>query len=322
MGLFESMASTPHKGQLMSTSYLKRGLLTVGVIALASSCVVVLEGEDQQCSTDADCKARGFDGAACIENVCRSPSTGQGGAGGQIGDGGSGGEVTDPKWGCVGNVQWDEPTEEVIPITAKLVDLIGEQAIPGASAKTCPPLDIDCQSPHDEGISDADGLLKVNAHYGFRGYTLIEPPAEFSDMAPAIIWNNPPLYEETDEIGEAVHLASEGDIAGAALLAGATLNPERGHVFGLTVDCMGITGGVSLATDTVSPDTVGYYIVGSLPSKTATETDFNGNAGFINLPEGLVTISGAATGIGKYGEVSVLVKAGHVTYVAVAPSPL
>ena len=281
--------------------------LGVAAIAVASGCSLLFPADEPQCEVDADCSGRGFTGATCVDNLCVA---------GGGGDGGSG------PWDCIGNVTWDAPDpSQPLTIHAKLAHLLNEDPVPDAPAKTCGPLDTDCNAPIDEATSDADGKLAIAAFYGFRGYTLVSPPASFPNMAPAIMWSNPPMFEENVD-PQTAHLTAVSDMTGISIILGATINPELGHMFGLTFDCNGnLSADVALSADTVSPDTVPYYINGSAPSATAGATDFNGQAGFVNLPAGLVTISATSLDAGKYGSVTVLVKPGHVTYVALAPSP-
>jgi hypothetical protein len=285
-------------------------------LLLTGACSLVFPASDKQCETDDDCKARGFVDATCEANACIEPGTSAaGGAGGQGGGGAT-------KWGCIGNVEWDAPTSDPVSIHASLRRLLGEDAVVGAPAKVCAPLDFECVNPISEGVSDAEGDLVLEAHYGFRGYTYVTPPPSFADMAPAIIWASPPLFEPNPG-GTPAHLTSEAEIGAVANILQVQVDPQMGHVFGLTVDCLGqVTSGVVIKAGTVGSDTKEYYIKGSLPSPTATATDDNGQAGFVNLPPGNITITSTSTEAGKYGEITVLIKAGHVTYVALPPTPL
>ena len=88
------------------------------------------------------------------------------------------------------------------------------------------------------------------------------------------------------------------------------------------MDCEGLPAqGVSLKLDTVSPDTVPYYMNGSLPSSTMSETGAEGEAGFINVPPGFVTITSTKSGVGKVSALTVLVREGYITFVPLSPSP-
>ncbi|MCC6408903.1 MAG: hypothetical protein IT453_17205 [Planctomycetes bacterium] len=68
--------------------------------------------------------------------------------------------------------------------------------------------------------------------------------------------------------------------------------------------------------------TTRVYIAGSLPSKTATETDASGAGAFVNLPVGPVTLSGALVSSGaKIGSHAAFTRAGYVTLANVIPTP-
>jgi hypothetical protein len=49
------------------------GLSAAGLIC--GSCSVLLDAEGQQCSTDADCAARGLSGSVCVANLCQAASS-------------------------------------------------------------------------------------------------------------------------------------------------------------------------------------------------------------------------------------------------------
>jgi len=53
---------------------------------LCQGCTVIVSADEEQCETVADCTARGFANAACVDAVCVDEAT------------------ADPVWGCLGNV--------------------------------------------------------------------------------------------------------------------------------------------------------------------------------------------------------------------------
>ncbi len=286
-------------------------LTTSLLLAVLGGCSFLVNDEPQ-CSADTDCAGRGFRNARCEESVCVSTlSTGSG---------------ADPHWGCLGNVAWDETANEPkLAVHAKFARLFGETPVAGAPAAMCPPLDVECSAPISSGTTDADGWVTLEGHYGFRGYTLVTAPPDYQEMATAILWQNPPLFEETPRAEvQTAHLTSLGEVLAIATLIGAEPQPALGHVFGLAVDCTGEpTSGVSFSSDTVAPETVTYYLVNTVPSNTARNTDPGGFGGFVNLPgDTFITITATHEDHGKIGVVTVLVKPEHVTYVAVGPSPL
>jgi hypothetical protein len=274
-------------------------------VVAVSGCSLLLDSDRLQCETDGDCAARGLESATCDTdvNICV--------------------EAEDLVWGCVGNVEWDEATSEPLVLNARFRRLSGETPVVGAPGKLCEPLDTDCLSPLDEAVTDENGVLSLTGYYGFRGYTLLEPPESYPNMAPAILWANPPRFDEVAaEDIQPAHLTAVDEVSGIAALLGTSVNPDAGHIFGLTSDCnQQPIGNVTLRSDVVGTDTVQYYFDGSIPSKTAAETDASGLGGFVNVPAGLVTITATSLDVGLLGSATVLVKPGHITYLGIGPTP-
>ncbi len=275
------------------------------VLALAGGCSLILDSERSQCEVDADCEALGLENTTCDDNNVCVP-------------------VVDTTWGCVGNVQWDMATSDPLVMNARLRRLSDESPVEGATAMLCGPLDTDCVSPLDTMVSDSNGVISGTAYYGFRGYTLIEPPTSYPNMAPAILWASPPRFDEVPaEDIQPIHLTAVDEVAGISIILGVSINPEAGHIFGLTSDCNAApVGNVTLRADVIGTDTQQYYFDGSVPSKTATETGPDGFGGFINLPPGLVTITATSLDVGLVGSVTVLIKPGHITYLGIGPTPM
>lgn len=287
--------------------------------ALAVACSLALEAEETQCSTDADCSARGFTGATCEDSVCKAPVTTDAGADSDASD-----APSDPKWGCIGKITWASPdTSASITLVSRFLKLVGETPIADMDVRACARLDVNCSQPVATAKTDSDGKATMKLFKGFDGYTLAAPPASFPEMMPAILLNVPPPTEDELEPSEPVHLTSKGEINAIGALVQKQLEPGMGHVFGLALDCQGKpTAGVTLKVDTVSPSTIGYYVASSgLPSATLGETSARGEAGYLNLPPGYVTITATSVDKGKVGSVTALIKPDHITYVPLPPTP-
>lgn len=100
-----------------------------------------------------------------------------------------------------------------------------------------------------------------------------------------------------------------------------TSDPARGSLAFLALTCTGARAvGVSAAAPTADASTTLTYIAGSLPSKTATETDASGVGAFVNLPVGPVALSGSYSGK-AIGSTSVFIRAGFVTSTNLIPTP-
>lgn len=312
-----------------TTSYAwKASLLTVA--ALVSACSLILEAEDTQCSTSADCDGHGLAGAACVNGSCVMPS-GSGGSGGDAGtqdaeQDGSPDAVTDAdlKWGCVGNVSWPDPDiSKPVQLRRQILKLISEAPVEGLTLTACTPLDVECLQPVGSGITNENGEAEIPVYSGFEGYLQAAPPASYPDMIPSIDFAFPPPVEDDPVgVGEPLHFTAQGEAEIMVGILKTEIDPTQGHIFALAVDCLGLpTAGASLKLDTIGPNTIPYYMNGSLPSTTMAETGTEGEAGFLNVPPGSVTITTTVSGVGKVSQLTVLVKPGHITYLPLTPSP-
>jgi len=284
---------------------LLRASATLVLVLAADACSLALKAEDAQCQSDSDCEARGFQGAVCNAGICAAAPA-------------------DPKWGCVGNIQWASPDPSLkLTQVSEFRRLVGEVPIADMTVRLCSRLDVDCKSPVDSSTTDATGQVTLSLFKGFDGFMRAEPPVSFPEMMPAIIVALPPPTESTTSVDEPLHLTSSNEMNAIAAIVGKALTPGMGHIFGLAVDCQGNpTSGVVLKLDTVSPETLAYYINASgLPSATQGESGPNGEAGFINVPVGYATVTATSVERGKISSVSVPVLADHITYVPLPPSP-
>ncbi len=291
-----------------------------------SACSVILEAKGEQCSTEADCRTAGLGNATCQAGMCIRELELDAAADVQP-------DVApdvplDPKWGCVGNIEWTA-ADSTLPITypMRLLRLFGDTPLQNVDIRSCAMLDLDCASPFSSAVSDERGVAVLELFKGFDGYLLIEPTADYPDLVPSILPLVPPpadgmaLPDDINEL-EPVHLINQNEAAPVALILKTELDPALGHIFGLAVDCEGKpTAGVSLTIDTLSPKTVQYYINNSLPSSTLGETTVTGEAGFINVPPGLITVTATSVDVGRTAKVTVLVRAGHIVYLPLSPSP-
>lgn len=309
----------PHR--LSATRCLARGALIGAAVAVAS-CTLVFDAPEVQCEADGDCAALGLEGT-CRAGACVGAGGGAGGGGGSAqGGGGASG------WACIGDVSWPAPDAGVpVLLHQRFVKFGDEAPLAGVHAKACAPLDAACAEPLAEADSDADGRLALQVYKGFQGFVLLDtPPASLPTLMPALLPVVPPVYEDTLE-GEPVHLVSQEQFAAAVTIGGSgelTADPAAGHVFGLAVDCDGVpVAGVSIQSDTLLATSQVYYMNPTgVPSATLTSTTTRGEAGYINLPPGPVTITSTSDEVGKFSSVAVVVRAGFITYVALAPSPL
>lgn len=224
---------------------------------------------------------------------------------------------------CVGAVTWPAPATATLDMTFVLQSYKDGAPIAGATVRACAKTDATCASPLATGTTDATGTVQLampTSPAGFAayleatatGYTKTLTFVQFADNAKTLAAKK--LYLTSFD---------EGTFAGFGALAGATLDPTRGHVAFGAFDCNGNrVAGVSVATSTADAQSVTTYVVGSGPSDTAKETDPSGAGGVFNVPVGAATLTGtlqpSKTTLGKS---DVLLRAGWVTTVNVTPSP-
>jgi hypothetical protein len=313
---------------------LRFGLAALALAAafLGAACSLLLDTSAEQCTTTADCVARGGDFAAmqCVDRVC-VPSSGDAGP-----------------WGCLGDVTAPQPGSGNVQVVVPLVDLSTQKPVTAAdvSAVVCAKIDVNCSSPLATTQPDASGLLHLTIPAGFDGYVLIEPvlpvgpdggasdggasdggasdagEAGLPDIfVPSIVFFNPPI--ETDTTYAVIVLVRTSELGNIAGIEGTTLDPSLGAVFMQTEDCNGAAAaGVSVALDSTTASTQGFYFKGGLPALNAPSTDVTGYAGFVNAPLGSRTVTGTvAATTQRIGTATVFTRPSTISYTVLAPSP-
>jgi hypothetical protein len=72
---------------------------------------------------------------------------------------------------------------------------------------------------------------------------------------------------------------------------------------------------------TPDPATFIFYLVDGVPTTATTVTDATGYGGLVNVPEGFSAITAKLAASGrKVSDISILVRAGHITYSNVKPN--
>lgn len=308
---------------------LRSALSAAALVSLVAACQALVSSDVVQCSSDADCTSRGgaFAGTRCQENVCTSSTV-------VTTDGGVDASVdaapVDPKWGCLGNVQWPaQSATEKVKFRERFRRLLSPAPVVGLKVKACGPLDPECVSPFAQGETDANGDVVLDLPKHFRGYLHMPAgPDSFKEMAPTILAVYPPpdrdsdLKSDPDVPKNGVSLAELDFLL--AQVKSAT-DPNLGHIFGLVQDCkLQRTAAVAVKANQSDPKTVQYYYEGNdTPNITRKETDATGIAGFLNVPTGIVTIETSlpAQGGRRVGTYSVLVKKGSATILPMVPTP-
>jgi len=186
----------------------------------------------------------------------------------------------------------------------------------------CRKLDVTCEDPIGSTVvSDSGGGLAMPIEAAFDGYVKLTD----SKIAPSLYFLTAPRDGgdlDLPTVPLATPLAAAGIVASAG---GTTWDPERGIVLLNAFDCEGqpasnITYSIGGEPD---PATFIFYLVNGLPTTAITATDATGYGGLVNVPVGVSTISATLAPSGrKVSNVSVLVRAGYVTYSSVTPNAL
>jgi hypothetical protein len=302
------------------SSRLRRGpLLALGVGALVAvvafpACSILLEADATQCATTTDCVRRGpaFASAVCASGICRA----EGGAA----------DAGDP-WSCLASPPAAAPPPDAdVAVTMSLFDPVtpapgrNGKALPGIVIRGCAKLDVVCANPIVASVTtDAEGNAKLGIPAGFDGYLELTGPS----IVPALWYFSPLPDAQAAPRSYNVGLLSPASFSQIAATVGASIDDTAGHSFNFALDCAQSYGtfgsGVSFTPSATRTGTRSFYLINGLPSTTATTTDGSGVGGFVNLKPGVVTVTADLAGQ-RTGSVSVLIRAGVITYSPIAPS--
>ena len=286
--------------------------LTSSFAWVSGACSLAFELDREQCETSADCEAAGFADATCVDKVC-APSAVEGGGGS------GGGEPVDPRWSCL--AAFEPPlVEGPIRYSYRFELATAPPGTPPAdlTVKLCTAIDVACANPvAGFPAPDADGSVSFEVDANFKGFIEASSPAILPTIA---FLETPVILPPTQKI---IRVIGQTDFMNLVSIAGETWDPTRGTAVVLTNDCADErSAGVSIEqTNTVDPGTVPFYFKGSLPVTTATETDAQGAAGFLNLPVGVVNVETRRASTGeRIGSTSFQSRAGTISYAPLGPT--
>lgn len=258
-------------------------------------CSVVVDADRLQCSTDADCAARGpmFEGAVCEANVCQVPT----------------------RWSCLGNAEEEPLTTGTFKVTFFLRDTVTQEPQAGLTARLCRRLDVACtESLTELEQTDATGHVSLTVPAEFDGYLRLEGEA----IAPTLYFFDPPVRSDLAEVR--ISVSSPQTSAGLAALTGATPDAALGVVLVTVYDCEGAPAeGVTINAGSVGSSAKFFYVRNGLPAVTATTTDETGYGGIVNAATGTATFSSSSEQ-GMIGSVTALVQPGSVTIAHIIPN--
>lgn len=303
-----------------------RGLPILAACAFVSwlaGCSVIVDANRPQCSTDADCTSRGpdFAGSVCSAGVCQAGLGAGGGAGAGADDPSDPLSPRNPRWACSAD---PPPTSAGYKLTMHFTDAIDStKVLPGIEAKLCRKLDAECESPVGAmATSDDTGMVTLQVDKGFDGFVQLTG----AKIAPSMYFLTPPASGDLDL--PMVPLASPFAASSIVTQAGgnAWAKDTSGIVLLTAFDCVGTAAaGINFSIGgTPDPKTFIFYLVNSLPTTAASITDDTGYGGLVNVPAGVTTVSALLGGPSghKVSKISVLVRAGYVSYSRVTPNSL
>lgn len=292
------------------------------------ACSVLLDADVVQCHVDADCAGKiGSASLTCVDKVCVEVADASPGV--DAADAADAAPV-DPIWGCLGKVTWGvEDTSATVVLRSRFVRFLGEAPVTKMTVKACGRLDPDCTLPYASGPTDDGGYVNLPVPKNFLGFLILTPPATFSTMVPSLVALVPPPDKDSDLDASipgnlAPHLTSTGELNALLAQIDTKVDPALGNLLGIVLDCEGNpASGVSLRINPTDRTTVSYYTDSTgTPSVTAQETAQRGEAGFIKMPTGPVTITATVNALSrKMGTYTVLSRAGHITYLPISPGP-
>lgn len=275
--------------------------LTLTLFGLAN-CTALVWSNERQCETDGDCLRLGerFRGGACEAGACVAP---------------------DPVWGCLdappgaGGAAGAAP--ETIRVTFRALRNDPSIALDGARVLPCRKPDVEaCQPFVDAQVTDATGRATFELPRNFDGYfettrddvrpSLFFPGKLTRDVELTPVGGLTP--DEYDELLLFLNPAGEPSDPGVAIL--------------YAKDCRGAPAAGVTFSALEAANAIPFYVVTTLPSTGATETNASGQGGLLGLPEeDLLTFAPALRQGGtKLPLASAFTRRGMLTFVVVGPT--
>lgn len=269
----------------------------------------------EQCENDADCVGKGdsFLASTCEEGICRrAPAS-----------------AVDPKWACVGQVDWPAPTRSSVRVNFTLSLLGPNLPVEGSSIRACFRNDDDCSvaaagpiitNGNGQASIDVPTNITTPGSLGFNGYFEITGPRH----SPYLYVPTPPIVAER----EAVLLVSTLEGFARVLQTNVpdlTLAPERAILSLQSRDCeQKVTAGARFQALEADAQTRSFYLLNGSFTPAASATDATGISVIANVP----TTTGQATVVGTSDQVdgrtlslALPVRAAHITFTEAPPTP-
>lgn len=244
-----------------------------------------------------------------------TPSPAEGGAEPSLGSGLDGaGSAVGRDWSCASGVGTAPAAvdDDQVPLSYvfELEHFITGQPLDGARVRACFRPDVSCDAPLSETVVNGSaGPGQVVAYEGFNGYLEITA----AGMLPYLVFFGPwsrALLAELESVP--LRVLPEATLQALGSTANVPLDPAAGVVAIATLDCAGASaGGVRLELDRGA---IPYAFVDDLPVINRDSTGSQGLAGFVNVPPGIVVVTGYRDGASEpVGVESMLVRPGWVS---------
>jgi hypothetical protein len=193
----------------------------------------------------------------------------------------------------------------------QVINLISEAPLQEVQARACFRGDVRCANPVTPPVSAvSDGTLLVTVYEGFDGYLEITSPGMVSTL---LFFPDPWSAELLTALEQLpVSALPSAVLPGLAESARVQIDPGAGIVAMSSYDCIGPgASGVRFEIDTPG---VPFVFVDRLPVAYRDVTSADGNAGFVNVPPGIVAVSAfPAEDMGEASVDTLLVRTGWVT---------
>jgi hypothetical protein len=279
-----------------------RAAAIVASMVLSLQCSLAIDAEREQCSTTADCRARGgeFAESVCKNSVC----------------------IADPAWSCVSEEASTvtEPSTKQFVVRIPVISVLSQAPMAGVTARMYRKIDVDAANPlGDPVVSDAKGVIELTVDSGYDGFLTLS----HADIGPSLYFFNPPVKK--NETVAPIRLASPAMVSALFQQVGKTFDPTRGIVVLTAEDCTGApAGGIAFTSTMSDAATQPFYSVDGLPTTSTQSTDASGYGGLIGLTPGTLAITGSRNAVGDtteaIGKLSLFVKASSVSYSRMVPN--
>jgi hypothetical protein len=304
---------------------------TASVIA----CTLLVPYDQLQCSTAADCSARGpaFANSVCVANVCTTRNVGDAGDAGEAG-------ATGP-WACLS--QPSAPTDPNRQVDVKLVTfdslhpfttggnadggddltLVSYTPLAGVAVAACTPDDPSCTAAQTSVVNtDDSGVAALKVPGNFNGFYYLTK----TDFMPELLFPSAHLLASDRSVHYPATILSNTNIAALSssfgiMSQGAGTDAGPGGILLVTqFDCNDRHAANVAITTSPAGSTV-LYTTGGIPSKALTATSADGEAAILGMPTGTATVT--ATLQGKTPQVvttaDVIMREGTMTWVFLRP---